>query len=153
MEKVYFAILNITSYAGQCADATHVYGKLILCEKDIPMSELPEWNVNHLGKTIDIAQPLTLEISKKLDAKGGGKTYQRAFALYGEVDINGVPFELRTVNRFDTFEEVENFAIAKWKELNLDCPFVSLYEGELYDFKDRLTGEQCKTKIYYTIKD
>ena len=40
--------------------------------------------------------------------------------------------DLGTTNRFDTFEEVVNAGIEKWKELNLDCPFISLFEGEKY---------------------
>ena len=148
--KTTLVILNMTSYAGQCADATHVYGNLILSnEKDANIDTVEDWNVKYLGENIELLQPLTLEIAKKLDAKSGGKTYQRAFALYGEKDLNGDPFELRCTNRFDTFAEVENFAINKWRELNLNCPFISLYEGEKYDFTDHYTGEICKTKILY----
>jgi len=48
-------------------------------------------------------------------------------------------------DRFETFEEIENFGIAKWKELNLDCPFISLYHGDEYDFEEN--GQKTKTKI------
>lgn len=149
-KKITLAILNITSWAGLCADATHVYGKLILCDKEsINLDNVTEWNVNHLGDDIELRQPMTLQMAIKLDAKDGGKTYQRAVRLRATFENDPDFEELYNTNRFDTFEEVENFAIAKWKELKLDCPFISLYESNKYDFTDRITGEICKTKIIY----
>jgi len=151
MENITLAVLNITSYAGQCSDATHVYGKLILCNKpDITIDNVTEWNVKFIGKNVEIRQPLTLAIAKKLDSKDKGKTYQRHFKYISE--DNNYPEEYKTVNKFDTFEEIELFAINKWKELKLNCTFISLYEGEIYDFKDIYTGEMCKTKILYPEK-
>jgi hypothetical protein len=142
-------VLNITSYAGQCADATHVYGSLILCDKDyINVDNVTEHNVKYIGQNIELRQPLTMEIAKKLDEKDGGKHHQQEVELIleqpGEFDDMK---DWGKTGRFDTFEEVENFAIDKWKELGLDCPFISLYEGDKYDFKDHYTGEICKTKI------
>ena len=149
MENITLAVLNITSYFGQCSDATHVYGKLILCTKpEVTIDTVEEWHVKFLGENVEVRQPLTLAIAKKLDEKDNGKTYQRHFRYMSE-DGEGYPEEYRTVNKFDTFDEVEQFAINKWKELKLDCPFISLYEGEKYDFKDISNGEMCKTKILY----
>jgi len=154
MKPINLVILNITSYAGQCADATHVYGTLTLCNNpEVTIDTVEEWNVRYVGDCTELRQPLTLELAKKLDSKGGGKTYQRAFSLYDEFKDDPSFYETLNSNRFDTLGEIENYTIAKWKELNLDCPFISLYDGEKYDFKDIYTGEICKTKILYpTIK-
>ena len=145
--KVTLVILNITSWAGQCSDATHVYGNLILCDKpEVTIDNVDEWNVKHVGENIELRQLLTLEFAKKLDAKDGGETYQRHYR-YANREGNDYPDEYRTTDKLDNLLEVENFAIAKWRELNLGCPFISLYEGEKYNFKDTYTDELCKTKI------
>lgn len=149
-KKIHLAILNITSWAGMCSDAEHVYGKLILCDReDVTIENINEWNVNHLGDDIELRQPVTLKMAIKLDAKDGGKTYQRAVRLREEFKDNPDFQELYDTNRFDTFKEVEDLAIAKWKELNFGCPFISLYNNEKYNFDDRITGEKCETKILY----
>ena len=148
-KNITLAILNITSWAGQCSDATHLYGRLILCDNDVTIDTVEEWNVKYLGENIELRQPLTLQIAIKLDAKDGGKTHQRAVRLREQFENNPDFEDLYYTIRFDTFKEVETLAIAKWKELKLNCPFISLYEGEKYDFIDRLTEEICKTKILY----
>ena len=80
MPRIFLVILNITSWAGQCGDAEHVYGHLILSEKEnVDINNVEEWNVNHLGTKIEIFRPLTLEFAKKLDKKEGGGFYQRDF--------------------------------------------------------------------------
>jgi len=67
---VYLAILNITSWTGQCADATHVYGKLILCEQaGVTVDNIQEYNVKYLGNGIKIQRPLTEKLAKELDKK------------------------------------------------------------------------------------
>lgn len=149
-EKIYLAILNITSYEGQCADAEHVYGNLILSKRpEVTLENLTEWNIKYLGENIEITQPLTLEIAKKLDKKEGGSLYRRMFL---HVQENPEDFEQDgKTNRFNTFEEVERFGILKWKELNLDCPFISLYEGERYDFEYQ--GKRQFTKIIQALDE
>ena len=87
-----------------------------------------------------------MEIAKKLDRIDGHNTHQRHLK-YATAEGNDYPEEYRTTDRFDTFEEIENFAIAKWKELDVDCPFISIYEGERYD--SDYGGEVKKTKILY----
>ncbi len=148
-EQITLCILNITSFTGQCSDASHVYGKLILCNKpEINIDNIEEWNINHIGTKIELHQPLTLKIAKKLDKKDGGHHYEREVRLMIEYPKigDGLDYWGKT-DRFDLFEEVEDFAINEWKKLNLACSFISLYEGEKYDFKDIYTGELCKTKI------
>lgn len=146
-EKVNLVILNITSWCGQCADATHVYGTLILCtEPEVTIDNIEEYNVKYLGERIELRQPVTLEIAKSLDKKSDGKTYERRVWLmteHPEIPDN----EFNYTNRFDTYEEVENFAIARWKELDLGCPFISVSDGEKYNFD--YNGEKGHTKILY----
>jgi len=137
-ENIYLAILNITSWAGQCSDATHLYGKLILCEmKGVTIDNVHEWNVSHLGKSIEIQRPLTLELAKSLDKKSGGHSYQRAYRIVTDNPemIKDMEYYGYT-NKFDTFDQIVNAGIEKWKELNINCPFISLYEGEKYEAND-----------------
>lgn len=126
-KRIYLAILNITSWAGQCGDAEHVYGHLILSEKEhVNIDNVDEYNVNYLGEKIEIKRPLTLQLAKKYDKKDGHNSYQRSLK-YAEDNP-----EYGQTNKFDTFNEVVNAGIEKWKELNINCPFISLYEGEKY---------------------
>ncbi len=133
MEKpIYIAILNITSWVGQCGDATHLYANLILSERNISIDEVEDWNVNHLGKKIELKRPLTLELAIELDKKDGYNSNQRAFRLSQDPDFaRENPTYGKTI-RFDTFEQCVNAGIEKWKQLNINCPFISLYEGEKY---------------------
>jgi hypothetical protein len=143
-KKITLVVLNITSWEGQCSDAIHVYGYLVLCDKpEINVDNVTEWNVKYIGENIELRQPLTLELAKKLDAIDGHNTNQRH--LRRATEDSTYPIEYSTTDRFDTFEEIEKFGIAKWKELNLDCPFISLYHGDEYDFEEN--GSKCKTKI------
>lgn len=136
MEKkdINLTILNITSWTGQCPDATHVYGHLILCSsKQITIDTVEEWGVTSMGEAIELMRPLTLELAKVLDKKSGGTSYQRAFRLVTENPEFLIENPERgTTNRFDTFDEVVKVGVEKWKELDIDCPFISLYEGEKY---------------------
>jgi len=138
MPRIYLAILNITSWAGQCPDATHVYGKLILCESaGVTVDNVQEYSVKHLGEGIEIQRPLTEKLAKELDRKSGGKSYQRAFRLVTENPEMREEMEYYGyTDKFDTFDEVVSAGVAKWKELNIDCPFISLYEGEKYEAND-----------------
>lgn len=137
-DKIYLAILNITSWAGQCGDAEHLYGKLILCDKaGVTTENVEEWNVNYLGKKIEIKRPLTLELALYLDQKDGGHSYERAYRICKEnPDVIKEMEYYGYTDRFDTFEQVVNAGIEKWKELNIDCPFISLYKGEKYKVND-----------------
>lgn len=132
--KVYLAILNITSWAGQCDNAEHVYGHLILSEKEeVTINNVDEWNVKYLGKSIEIKRPLTLELAKKLDEKDGHNINKRRFRTCSEdPEFAKENPDYSSTSRFDTFEEVVNAGILKWKELDLNCPFISLYEGQQY---------------------
>jgi len=117
-----------------CGDATHVYGNLILSTKEnVTVDNVEDWNVNYLGEKIELHRPLTLEIAKQLDKKDGGNNYQRIFHLI-QRDNNIIKEnpDYGLTNRFDTFEQVVNAGIEKWRELNLECPFISLYEGNKY---------------------
>ena len=134
MPRIYLAILNITSWAGQCGDAEHVYAHLILSEKEtVTISNVEEYNVNYLGEKIELRRPLTLELAKQLDKKDGHNSNQRAFRICNEDhEFAKENPDYGKTNRFDTFEQAVNVGIEKWKELNIDCPFISLYEGGKY---------------------
>jgi len=131
---VNLAILNITSWVGQCGDATHLYGSLILCRNvAITIDSVDDWGVGSMGYPIELFRPLTMELAIQLDKKDGGKTYQRQVrALKEHPEIQDKMPNYGTTNRFDTFDQVVEAGIKKWKELNLKCPFISLYEGEKY---------------------
>jgi hypothetical protein len=135
--KIYLAILNITSWVGYSSDATHLYAKLILSEKEnVGIDEVEDWNVNHLGKEIELKRPLTLELAKQLDEKDGYHSNQRAFRLAQDPDIAKENLDYGKTIRFDTFDECIKAGIEKWKELDIDCPFISLYEGGKYKSND-----------------
>jgi len=144
--RICLAILNITSWAGQCHEATHVYGKLILCEKEgVTVDNVEEYSVKYLGEGIEIQRPLTEKLAKELDRKSGGKSYQRAFRRVTENPKMREEMEYYGyTERFDTFTEVVSAGVAKWKELDIDCPFISLYEGAKYKANDY---EPSKTVI------
>ena len=38
----------------------------------------------------------------------------------------------KSTTRFNTFKQVVEAGINKWKELNLECDFISLYNGDKY---------------------
>jgi len=140
MEKknIKLVILNITSWVGQCGDAEHVYGHLILCDiEDVTVDNIEEWGVSSMGESIELRRPLTLELAKVLDKKSGGHSNQRALRLVTEepkfAEENP---DYGKTNKFDTFDEVVKIAIEKWKELDINCPFISLYEGEKYVAND-----------------
>lgn len=136
-QPIYLAILNITSWVGQCGDATHLYANLILSERNIGIDEVEEWNVNHLGRKIELRRPLTLELAIALDEKDGYHSNQRAFRICSEdPEFAKENPTYSTTIRFDTFEQCVNAGIKKWKELNVNCPFISLYEGEKYKAND-----------------
>lgn len=59
MSRIYLAVLNIESWVGQCADATHLYGTLILSEKEnVGVDNIEDYCVKHLGKNIELKQSL-----------------------------------------------------------------------------------------------
>lgn len=124
--KTYLAVLNISSWAGYCADAQHLYGHLYLSNhEEINVNTVTEWNVRHIGEEIELTREMTEQDAIKLDEIDGGKTHQRHFRL-GD----------KQTKRFDTFAQVVKAGYDKWKELNLDCPFITLYEGDTYDIKN-----------------
>ena len=132
--EIYLAIVNITSWVGISSDATHVYGHLILSEKKgVTVDNVEDSNVKYLGEKIELTRPLTQELAIALDKIDDHNTNQRHFRWAQEkpewLDENAAYGE---TNRFDTFTEVVNAGIAKWQELDIDCPLISLYEGEKY---------------------
>jgi hypothetical protein len=131
--RIYLAILNITSWAGSIG-ATHVYGHLILSTKEkVTIDNIDEHNVHYLGETIEIKRPLTPELAEALDKKDGGNSYKRALRwMQEDSDFAKENPEQGMTERFDTLEEVVNAGIAKWKELNINCPFISLYKNKKY---------------------
>lgn len=141
-KNIYLAILNITSWVGVCGDAEHLYGHLILCERNINIDDIVEWNVSHLGEKIEIRRPLTLELAKKLDKKDKFNSNQRAFRIFNEDPEFAIENpEYGTTIRFDTFDEVVRAGVEKWKELDINCPFISLYEGDKYHKNDYCEAE------------
>lgn len=134
MPRIYLSILNITSWVGTCTDAEHVYAHLILSEhKEVNIDNVEDWNVKYLGERIELRRPLTLELAKQLDKKDGHRTNQRHFITCNEdPEFAKENPDYGTTNRFDTFEQAVNAGIEKWKELNIDCPFISLFEGRKY---------------------
>jgi len=139
MSKIYLAVLNITSWQGYCADAQHLYGHLYLSEhQEINLDTVTEWNIRHIGEEIELTHEMTEADAIKLDEKDGGHTHQRHFRL-GD----------KQTKRFDTFAQVVKAGYEKWKELDLDCPFITLYEGDRYDIKNVKENnyEDCKTII------
>lgn len=132
--KIYLAILNITSWVGISCGAEHLYGNLILCEKsDVNIDNVEEYNVKYLGENIEIRRSLTFEIATLLDKKDGHGCNMRRYRL-GESDPEFASEnpDYITTNRFDTFDQIVNAGVEKWRELNIDCPFISLYNGEKY---------------------
>lgn len=126
-KKIYLAILNITSWAGQCSDADHVYGTLILSEREaVTVDNVEEWNIKYLGENIEVKQTLTPELAKRLDERDGGNSNRRLITEYQDNPT------LATTSRFYTFQQVVNAGIETWKTMKLDCPFISLYEGRKY---------------------
>ena len=125
-KKVYLAVLDITSFSGISADAEHVYGYLILSTRpEVTIANIEEHIVSSLGKVIKLEYEMSIEDAIALDKKdSSGGIYRRQWEL-GE----------RTTGRFNTFEQAVAAGIAKWKELGLDCPFISLYEGEKYSIE------------------
>lgn len=119
---VKLAILNITSWAGQCSDAEHLYGNLILStDKNVTTDNVEEYHVKYLGKNIKLDREITFEEAIKLDIKDEGDSYKRSW-YRGE----------KTTHRFNSMDQVLQAGIEKWRELNIDCPFISLYSGEKY---------------------
>lgn len=126
MTKPTLAILNITSYSGQCSDAEHLYGRLIICEQpDITIDNVTEWSVRYLGESVEVFRDVSYEEACQLDEKDGTVVYTH---LWKDGD--------KRTSRFNTFDEVVTAGIEKWKELKLDCPFISLYEGDKYYVND-----------------
>ena len=125
--KIYLAVLNITSWVGQCGDAVHVYGNLILStKKDITVDNVDEWNVKYIGEDIELSREISFEEAQTIDIKEQNHGINQRHWRHGD----------KRINKFDTFEQVVNSGIEKWKELNLDCPFISLFEGEKYVTKN-----------------
>ena len=118
--KPYLAVLNITTYQGQCADADHYYGKLILSQVLIDPDDIEQWNMNHLGQALTLEKEITLREAQYLDEKDGGHTY-----TYGWLHA-----DRKTSERFDSIEEVQAAAKLKYEELQLSCPYIELYEGK-----------------------
>lgn len=139
MKKINLAILNITSYAGYCSGAEHLYGTLILCDVErVNVDNVTEWNVRYLGENIEIFHDMSYDDAVKLDEKDGGNTYKIAWN-----------HDLKSTNRFLNTTDVVNAGIKKWRELNIECPFISLYDGERYKFCEN--GIDTETMIL-TIK-
>lgn len=121
--KITLAIVNITSFVGQCSDAQHVYGHLILCTKpEVNLDNVEEWNVKYLGENIELFRELTWEQAVEMDVIDHAHTYKHHWEM-GKKDTE----------RFDTFMEVIESGLKIYNEMKLLCPFISLYEGEYYD--------------------
>lgn len=129
--KIYLVILNITSYTG--IDAEHVYGNLILSDKkNVNIDNIEEYNVRYLGKNIEVKRPMTRELARQLDKKDGYGLNQRRLINFENNPDNPDYTDCGLTNRFDTIDQVVNAGIKKYKELNIECPFISLYEGNKY---------------------
>jgi len=104
--KIHLAILNITSWCGYDASAEHLYGHLILSDKEqVTLENVHDWNVRHIGEQIELSREMTFDEAKKLDAKdqSGGRVQRRW--MRGEKDTT----------RFDSFEQVVASGIALLK--------------------------------------
>lgn len=122
-KKPCLAILNITSWSGLCADAEHVYGTLVICtDPEVTIDNVEEYSVSCCRLKHELYKEITFAQAKLLDEKDGGVHFRRAWKAGN-----------KRTTRFNEFAEVECVAIEKWKELSLDCPFISLYHGEKYD--------------------
>lgn len=120
-------------------------GTLILSEKEnVTVDNVEDNNVKYLGKNIELKRPLTLDLVKQLDLKDGGNSNQRAYRWANDGEhadfIKEYP-DTGLTERFDTFEQIVDFAVAKWKELNIDCPFISLYKGDKY-YKNKYNASE-----------
>ncbi len=123
----YLAILNITSWCGYDTAAEHLYGMLILSERpDVTVENVHEWSVRYLGQEIKLQRKMTEEIARRLDKKDGHNSNIRALRYAADNP------EMGYTERFDNFDQVVDAGIEKWKELGLNCPFISLYEGSRY---------------------
>jgi hypothetical protein len=120
-------VLNITSWMGYSPDAEHVYGHLTLVEQPddpdygpINIDTIEDWRPG--GEVIELKKRITLDEAKLLDKKSNGHSYERNFMLGGRTPIN----------KFNSIEEVTKYAIRKYKNLKLNCDFISLYEWEKF---------------------
>jgi len=108
---------------GQCGDASHYYGKLVLTDIAIEPKNVEDWSISSLGQQLEVSYEMTLAQAKKLDAKDHGMTYQRLWK-HGQ----------KKSERFDSPEAVLEAGIKLWQdkqqELGYGFPFISLYEGE-----------------------
>lgn len=121
--KVHLAIINIISWAGQCADAEHVYGHLILStNKEVTVDNVEEYNVKYLGNKIELKREISLAEAIALDAKDQtGGAYEYDWNMGNKDTV-----------RFKTFSQVVEAGVKAWRALGIDCPLISLYEGEKY---------------------
>ena len=125
---IHLAILNITSWAGYDTSAEHLYGMLILSERpDVTVENVHEWSVRYLGQEIKLQRKMTEGIARRLDKKDGHNSNMCALRYAAENP------EMGYTERFDEFDQVVDAGIEKWKELGLNCPFISLYEGSRYE--------------------
>jgi hypothetical protein len=119
-------VLNITSWAGYSIGATHFYGKLVLVKQCtdpdyglITLDTIEDWSPS--GEEIELKKVLTIKDAKLLDEKEGGHGWE------GSVRRGRM-----LSNKFNSIEEVIKFGIKKYKQLKLNCDFISLYEGEKF---------------------
>ena len=111
--------LNITSYCGISLDAEHYYGHLIL----IRSPRITTKNINNYGSSgepIKLERPITREMALHLNKKDG------------EIGICTTHRPGEISDRFNTTEELTDFAIKEYKKLNLDVPFISLYRDRKF---------------------
>lgn len=125
MENVNLAVINITSWVGQCSDAEHCYGELILInQSNVDTESIVEWNLKYIGgEHIELRREITLEEAQALDIKN------QNFGMYQRHWRNGE----KTVDKFNELHEVVDAGMRKYHELGLTCPLINLYEGEKYD--------------------
>lgn len=123
--QITLAIVNITSWSGIDADAEHLYGHLILCEKaELTVDNVEEWNVKYLGENIELKRLLDDEDEAiRLDNKNGGSRIYTSHWKYRE-----------PVVEFNDAQSIINEALKIYKKRNLTCNLISLYNGERYKF-------------------
>lgn len=117
-----YYVIAVSTYMGQCPDATHYYGKLCKGNDRVPVEEVGEWTTSTFPVIEELRYEMTLEQARKLDGKSYDRTrtYERLWQ-HGE----------KMSEKFDSFDAVVQAGINKCLELGHKGKVAVMYEGDL----------------------
>ena len=117
-----YYVIDVRTYIGQCADATHYYGKLCKGHEGIPVKEVGQWSMTTFERIEELKYEMTLAQAKKLDNNSYDRTrtYQKLWE-HGE----------KMTEKFNTYEDVINAGTKRCQELGHTGKVAVMYEGEL----------------------